>query len=85
MVIEQIWSAMLGVLALTSSVLAGNRARSAWVVGMVSQAGWVGFMLITGNYGFLISITGFTVVYVRNYLKWTDRELPRLDAPILPG
>jgi hypothetical protein len=68
---EQILSAVLAILALTNAELAGRKRRSAWVVGMVAQAGWVGFMLLTGNFGFLISITGFTVVYIRNYRAWS--------------
>jgi hypothetical protein len=78
--IEQIWSATLGVLALASTTLAGNRRRSAWVVGMISQAGWIGFMLLTSNYGFLMSIIGFTAVYVRNFVSWT-RNPPLPSAP----
>lgn len=69
-IIEQLWSVVLGALALTTTVLAGNNARSAWVVGMISQAGWIGFMFLTGNFGFLVSIIGFTVVYIRNYRAW---------------
>jgi uncharacterized membrane protein len=73
MSIEQVWSAVLGVLALTSTHLAGSHRSSAWVVGMVSQAGWLGFIFLTGNLGFLVSFTGFTIVYIRNYIKWTRK------------
>jgi hypothetical protein len=68
--IEQIWSAALGILALTGTHLAGSRRISAWVVGLVSQCGWIGFMFLTENYGFLVSICGFTAVYIRNYRIW---------------
>lgn len=78
--IEQIWSAALSVLALTTNYLAGNGIRAAWMVGMASQAGWLGFIILTGNTGFLISFVGFTVIYIRNYLKWSgiDVSLRRL-------
>lgn len=75
--IEQVWSAALGLLALTSTHLAGSRRISAWVVGMVSQCGWIGFMFLTENYGFLVSITGFTYVYIRNYLAWKEPASPQ--------
>lgn len=68
--IEQLWTATLGALALTSTHLAGDKRISAWVVGMVSQCGWIGFMFLTGNKGFLVGIVGFTYLYIRNYLKW---------------
>lgn len=79
--IEQIWSAGLGALALTSTHLAGSRRASAWVVGMVSQAGWLGFIIITGNLGFLVSFTGFSIVYVRNYIKWTRGPAQSTGTP----
>lgn len=74
--IEQIWSAGLGFLALTVTHLAGSRRISAWVVGMVSQCGWLGFMIYTGNWGFLVSFIGFTVVYIRNYRAWKRTAAP---------
>lgn len=85
---EQILSAILAVLALTNAELAGRKLRAAWVVGMVAQVGWICYMLITGNWGFLISIAGFTVVYIRNYRAWSrsggdapgEREPVALDA-----
>jgi hypothetical protein len=67
---ETILSAVLSILALTGAELAGRKLRAAWVVGMVAQSGWVCFTLITGNWGFLISIAGFTVIYIRNYRAW---------------
>lgn len=79
--IEQIWSAGLGALALTSTHLAGSRRSSAWVVGLVSQVGWLGFIILTGNLGFLVSFTGFTFVYIRNYIKWTRRPAPTQSSP----
>jgi hypothetical protein len=81
--IEHMWSAALGALALASAHLAGNRRSSAWIVGMVSQAGWLGFIVLTGNVGFLVSVTGFTYVYIRNYIKWT-RVAAQDDAPPSP-
>lgn len=74
--IEQIWSAALGAMALAVTFLAGGRHRSAWVVGMVSQLGWLGFIVYFGNYGFLVSFLGFSLVYVRNYLAWRTPAVP---------
>lgn len=70
--IEEIWSAALGATALLSTHLAGERRRSAWVVGMISQAGWLGFMFLVHNFGFLVSFIGFTFVYIRNHRKWSQ-------------
>lgn len=74
--IEQIWSAALGALALLSTTLAGNRRRSAWQVGILAQLGWIGFMFLTENFGFIVSIVGFTVVYIRNYIAWAPDQQP---------
>ncbi|HET9144084.1 hypothetical protein [Actinophytocola sp.] len=76
MAIEQLLSFALAALALTNAELAGRKRRAAWVVGMVAQVGWICFMLLTRNWGFLISITGFTVIYIRNYRAWSRRPEP---------
>lgn len=81
---EQVLSVVLSVLALTNAELAGRKLRVAWVVGMVAQVGWVCFMLVTGNWGFLISIAGFTVIYIRNYRAWSRKPEPA-PAPALAG
>jgi hypothetical protein len=76
---EQILSAVLAILALTNAELAGRKLQAAWVVGMIAQVGWIIFMLLTGNFGFLISITGFTVIYIRNYLRWRPLSTKEKD------
>lgn len=78
--IEQIWSACLAILALATNYVAGNRKRYAWVIGMGSQVGWLGFIVLTGNYGFVISLVGFTWVYIRNYVAWGREERPALST-----
>lgn len=69
--LQEIWSAALGAAALLSTHLAGEQRRSAWVVGLISQAGWLGFMFLANNFGFLVSFIGFTFVYIKNHRKWT--------------
>ena len=79
MTTEQALSIVLSILALTNAELAGRKLRAAWVVGMVAQSGWVCFMFLTGNFGFSISIIGFTVIYIRNYRAWS--VVPSKRAP----
>lgn len=80
--IETIWSAALGAMALVTNVLAGSKRQSAWVVGGASQIGWTGFMIYTGNYGFVVSVIGFSLVYIRNWRLWKNCSMstdPGLD------
>ncbi|HZA71301.1 MAG TPA: hypothetical protein VE476_00150 [Propionibacteriaceae bacterium] len=76
MTIELGLSILLSVFALTVAELAGRKLRVAWLVGISAQAGWVAYALLTGNFGFLISVAGFTVIYVRNYRAWNRRPEP---------
>lgn len=78
--IEEIWSACLGATALVSTHLAGEGRRSAWVIGLASQVGWLGFMFVASNFGFIVSFIGFTIVHAKNLWKWTKNPPAQVQA-----
>jgi len=52
------------------TVLAGNKSRYAWLVGLFNQALWLVWILATENYGFLPMNLALWIVYGRNHIKW---------------
>lgn len=52
------------------TVLAGNKNRYAWAVGLFNQALWLTWILLTKNYGFLPMNLALWIVYARNHMKW---------------
>lgn len=61
---------LLSVITIWMTVLAGNKHPSAWFVGLVNQALWLGWIVMTENWGFLPMNLALWIVYGRNHLKW---------------
>ncbi len=51
-------------------LLAGNKKRGAWAVGLVNQLLWFVWIVLSGAWGLLPMNIVLWVVYGRNYLKW---------------
>lgn len=52
------------------TLLAGNKHRSAWMIGLGNQLLWLVWILATGAYGLLPMNAALWIVYGRNHLKW---------------
>jgi|JI7StandDraft_1071085.scaffolds.fasta_scaffold812069_1 succinate dehydrogenase hydrophobic anchor subunit len=62
--------ALLSVITIYMTVLAGNKNRHAWAIGLFNQALWLAWILLTKNYGFLPMNFALWIVYWRNHIKW---------------
>lgn len=62
---------LLSCVTIWMNLLAGNRHRYAWAVGLIGQALWLGWICIAGAWGFLPMNLALWVVYARNHWKWT--------------
>lgn len=61
---------LLSAFTIGQAILAGNKHPLAWLVGLVGQALWLLWIVLTGHYG-LLPLTLFLVaVYARNHWKW---------------
>lgn len=61
---------LLSVITIYSMLLAGNKRRGAWLVGLVNQFLWLIYIFAAGAYGLLPMNLALWVVYGRNYIKW---------------
>lgn len=61
---------LLSLITIWMTVLAGNKHRSAWSIGLVNQALWLLWIALSHNWGFLPMNLALWVVYCRNHLKW---------------
>lgn len=52
------------------TALAGSQKRFAWAVALAGQAGWLGWILLAGEWGFLPMNLALWVVYYRNHRLW---------------
>jgi len=61
---------LLSAITIYSMLLAGNKRKGAWLVGMVNQALWLVYILTGHFWGLLPMNLVLWIVYARNYLKW---------------
>lgn len=65
---------LLSVITIWMTVLAGNKHRSAWAVGLANQALWLGWIVASAAWGLLPMNIALWIVYARNHSKWSAAE-----------
>lgn len=61
---------LLSAITIYMTVLAGNKTRWAWSVGLVNQLLWLVWIVTVGAWGLLPMNLALWIVYSRNHLKW---------------
>lgn len=62
---------LLSAVTIYMTILAGNKTRWAWLVGLVNQALWLGWIVASESWGLLPMNVALWVVYTRNHMKWS--------------
>ncbi len=61
---------LLSAITIYMTILAGNKTRWAWAVGLVNQALWLVWIMASASYGLLPMNIALWILYGRNHLKW---------------
>ena len=61
---------ILSAITIYSMLLAGNKKKSAWAVGLVNQFLWLIWIYNSESWGLIPMNLALWVVYFRNYVKW---------------
>ena len=69
--VSDVWSWVLTAFGLTTFWLAGRKVWWAWYVGLVGQAFWFAYAIVTQQWGFILGSVAYTVVYVKNAWAWS--------------
>lgn len=67
-------SYVISAISLCSLWLVGNKNRWGWVLGIFNQALWTIYAVRLQQWGLLIGVVAYTIINVRNLLKWKDAE-----------
>lgn len=67
---------LLSVITIWMTLAAGNKHRSAWLIGLVGQAGWLVWIVAAEAWGFLPMNLALWAVYARNHWKWNGAPQP---------
>lgn len=62
---------LLSAITIWMTVMAGNKHKSAWAVGLFNQALWLVWILASQSYGLLPMNVALWIVYTRNHIKWS--------------
>lgn len=63
---------LLSAITIYSMLLAGNKRKGAWLVGLANQALWLVWIVLTKSWGLIPMNLALWFVYGRNYFKWND-------------
>lgn len=61
---------LLSAITIWMTLLAGNKHRNAWLVGLGNQLLWLVWIIAAGAWGLLPLNAALWIVYGRNHLKW---------------
>lgn len=68
--IEQYLPWILSAITIYMTILAGNKTRWAWALGIVNQALWLVWIVTAEAWGLLPMNAALWVVYARNHARW---------------
>ena len=63
---------LLSAITIYSMLLAGNKKKGAWLVGLLNQFLWLVWIVLSSAWGLLPMNIALWIVYGRNYLKWSS-------------
>lgn len=62
---------LLSAITIYMTVLAGNKNRHAWAIGLANQALWLVWIVASQSWGLIPMNLALWIVYGRNHLKWS--------------
>ena len=65
---------LMSAITIWMTLLAGNKHRFAWAVGLANQMLWLLWILVTASWGLLPMNIGLWLLYLRNHWKWQAVE-----------
>jgi hypothetical protein len=63
-------SYVISIFSLISLWLVGNKNKWGWVVGILNQILWTIYAIRLQQWGLLIGVVAYTIVNVRNLIRW---------------
>lgn len=72
---HDLWSWVLTAVGLACFWLAGRKVWWCWYIGLAGQLLWLAYSLVTQQWGFLVGVVAYSIVYTRNAHQWTTEHL----------
>lgn len=70
--IEDLWWAswVLAAFGIATMFFAGQRKWWAWCIGILTETMWIGYSIVTEQYGFIVAAIAYMIVYFKNTIQW---------------
>ena len=68
--LRQIPSVALCAWGVVVFILAGNKVRASWMIGVASEFAWAAYAVWIKQYGLLVGCIFYAIVYWRNWIRW---------------
>lgn len=65
---------LLSAITIWMTLAAGNKHRSAWLIGLGNQLLWLIWICVVGAWGLLPMNIALWIVYGRNHFKWNAQS-----------
>jgi hypothetical protein len=65
---------LLSAITIWMTLMAGNKHRNAWLIGLGNQALWLVWIVATGAWGLIPMNAALWIVYARNHFKWRTAD-----------
>ena len=72
---DQIWGWLLSLIGVVGFILAGKKIWWAWYINIFNQIVWTAYAVVTEQYGFLVGVVVYTIVFVKNAKMWTQEHI----------
>ena len=64
---------VLSAITIYMNVLAGNKTKFAWAIGLVNQFLWLIWIVVSNSWGLLPMNLALWIVYSRNHIAWNKK------------
>lgn len=72
---------LLSAITIWMTLLAGNKTRWAWAVGLGNQALWLIWIIVVSAWGLLPMNIALWIIYARNHIKWMQPNQTQGSPP----
>lgn len=73
--IETIIPYFLSIITIYMSFLAGNKKSYTWKIGLLGQALWLVWIIMSKTWGLLPLNIALWIMYFRNNIKWSEKKV----------
>lgn len=68
--LDQLIAVILSLAAISVNLMIGNKKRYAWALALLCELLWAVYAVRLHQFGLLLGVPFFSVVYLRNWFKW---------------